>query len=483
MRKKGIGSRIIFVLAAITVAFLVQFNQLGLAAAGGGDFKGVLDNYVKMGLVNNLALKQQQFSLSRSLQALKEARGMFLPSVSVEGRYSRAGGGRIIDMPIGDMVNPIHQTLNQLLAAHGIPGAYPADIPNQQIPFLRKEEHETKLRLVQPVFQPAVYYNYKIKKNLTGIEKAKVSAFKRQLTEDIKTAYYKYLKSLGIKKLLKSTRELLEENIHLSESLFRNHKVTEEVVFRSRAEMSRLEQQEAEAEKNCGLAASYFNFLLNRPLESEIQVDDATELGGNVPPYKEYRLKTLYAAALKHREEFLQLREAISAANYTVKLHGSSVLPTVNAVFDYGFQGEKYSFTGKDDYWMGSLVFSWNLYRGGQDLAKRKQALYQKKQLETRRAELENQMRLEIFDAYQSYVVAQKNVASTADALRASKETLSIVTRKYREGMVPQIEYLEARNDYTSSGIKHIIAIYDVYIKEARLERVSPEKEGSRETE
>jgi hypothetical protein len=38
--------------------------------------------------------------------------------------------------------------------------------------------------------------------------------------------------------------------------------------------------------------------------------------------------------------------------------------------------------------------------------------------------------------------------------------------------MVPQIEYMKARNDFTSAGINYIIAIYDYYIKEAQLERV-----------
>jgi hypothetical protein len=39
--------------------------------------------------------------------------------------------------------------------------------------------------------------------------------------------------------------------------------------------------------------------------------------------------------------------------------------------------------------------------------------------------------------------------------------------------MVPQIEHIKARDDYTNAEISHIIAIYDYYIKEALLERVS----------
>jgi outer membrane protein TolC len=430
---------------------------------------GVLATYIEMGLKSNLALKQQEFSLGKSLQALREARGMFLPSVSIEARCSRAGGGRVFDVPVGDLVNPVHLTLNQLLMLHGFTPLYPGNIANERIPFLRETEHETKIRVVQPIFQPALYYNLKIKKDLTGIQRARLNVFKRQLAADIKSGYFTYLKTVKAKQLLDNTRELQQESLRVSESLFRHHKVTEEVVFRSEAELSQLEQQRAEAEKDLHLAASYFNFLLNRPLQEEIRI----EAGDEKPVVEEHQPDLFLSHALQHRGEFLQLQGAIRAAGHTVGLRKSAVLPTVTAVFDYGFQGEKYRFTGDDDYWMGSLLLSWNLFRGGQDAAKKKQALYEKKQLQARYQELENQIRLQVNEAYHNLEVAKKAMISSKNTQKSQKEAFSIISKKYRQGMVPQIEYIKARNDYTNAGIAHIIAIYDYYIKEAQLERVS----------
>jgi outer membrane protein len=430
---------------------------------------GVLETYVEMGLKSNLALKQQEFSLDKSLTALREAKGMFLPSISFEARYSRAGGGRLIDVPIGDLVNPVHQALNQLLILDGLPPAFPGNIPNQQIPFLRETEHDTKLRLVQPVFQPAVSYNVKVKKALTALERARLAVFKRQLVLDIKTAYFTYLKSVEVQKLLDNTRQLLRENLRISTSLFRHHKVTEEVVFRSEAELSKLEQQQAEAEKNNRLAAAYFNFLLNRPLAAEIRIETFAEK----PPVKDYSLEALTEQALQHRDEFRQLQGAIAAAGHAIGLHKSSTLPTLTAVVDWGFQGEKYRFTGSDDYWMGSLLLSWNLFRGGQDTAKKEQAMYEKKRLQAQYNELENQIRLEVMEAYHQLQVAQKALLSSEAVQQSQNQAFLIVSKKYEQGMVPQIEYLKARDDYTNAGIGRIIALYDYYIREARLERIS----------
>jgi outer membrane protein TolC len=457
------------------IAFVVVVLSVScpLKVYAGGSETPVLDEYVRRGLENNLALRQQEFSLKKSMQALKEAKGMFLPSLSIEARYSRAGGGRLIEFPVGDLVNPMHATLNQLLMAHGQVPAFPANIPNETIPFLREEEHDTKLRVVQPVFRPAIYYNLKIKSDLTTVEQAKLKVFKRQLVADIKTAYFNFLKTVKVKELLAETRKLLQENLKVSESLFKNHKRTEEVVFRSQAELSRLEQRMAEAEKNHRMAAAYFNFLLNRPLDKKIETGTAVESGGGVESRfpDDIDLEKLERSALKHRAEFRQLYGAIDAAGHAVKLHGSAVLPNVTAVLDYGFQGERYRFGRDDDYWMASLVFNWNLFRGGQDRAKKTQALLEKRKLETQQKELEQNIRLQVREAWHKLAVSKAAVTSSADLLKSRKEAFHIISKKYRQGMVPQIEFIKAQNDFTDASVRHFIARFDLRISETHLER------------
>ncbi len=148
-----------------------------------------LEQYIQIGLESNLALKQQEFSLEQSIEVLNEARGKYFPSIDIGARYTRAGGGREIIIPIGDLVNPIYQTLNQLLIAEGLPPAFPEDIPNETIPFIREKEHETRIRLVQPLFQPAIWSNYGLKSDLNEIEKLRTRMYKRRLVNEIKRAY------------------------------------------------------------------------------------------------------------------------------------------------------------------------------------------------------------------------------------------------------------------------------------------------------
>ncbi len=428
-----------------------------------------LDRYIEEGLLRNLALKQKEFSFEQSLRTLDEARGMFLPSISFEARYSRAGGGRLIEIPIGDLMNPVYQTLNELLVAQGqSPKPFPT-LENEIVPFLREEEHETKVRLVQPIFQPSIYYNYKIQSNLSRAREAEKDAYRRQLIADMKASYFNFLKTVHVVRLLNETRSLIEENLRVSESLFRNGKATQDVVFRARAEMSELDQARIEAERDRKLAAAYFNFLLNRPLDADIEMPvEQMTINEQVMGFEEVEL-----VAFERREELKQLRNAIEAASNNVRLATSTFLPAVIFVLDYGIQGEYYRFSDEDDFWMGSLLLEWNLFDGFQKRAKRGRAVVEKKQLEMNLQELQNQIRLQLQEAFDNLAVAKKAIASAEDRVSSAQKSFDIIRKKYSEGMSPQIEFLDARTSLTNAQVNWIIAQHDYHIKYAELERVA----------
>jgi outer membrane protein TolC len=400
---------------------------------------------------------------------LKEAKGLFFPAVSIQARYSRAGGGRLIEIPIGDLMNPVYNSLNNLFGFHGIAPQFPTNIPNEIVPFLREREQETKLRVVQPLFQPEIHYNYKIKKSLSKIEKARVSVFKRQLIGDIRSAYFDYAKTVQIQELMKQTRILLEENLNISESLFKNGKATEDVVFRAKAELADLDQKSAEAEKNKSLAAAYFNFLINRKLDAPITLDFPLEHSSQESP----DLAQAVQNALKHRHEFRQLRSALDATSSQVKLAQSRFFPSVVAVFDYGFQGEKYRFGRDDDFWMASLVFEWTLFNGNQNRSQKAQAVLEKKRLEVQMQELENQISLQVQDAFHTLKAARLAVIAAREKEKTAEKSFEIVAKKYKYGVAPQIEYIDARTTFTNAAINHILAQADYFIKKTRFEQAS----------
>ncbi|MFC1851144.1 TolC family protein [candidate division CSSED10-310 bacterium] len=429
----------------------------------------VLGQYIDLGLARNLALQQQNFNLEQSLLALKEAHGLFYPSLSLEARYSRAGGGRTLDIPIGDLMNPVYQMLNDIQAAQGQLPSFPTNLENEEIAFLREEEQETKLHMVQPLFQPVLFFNLKLKGHLHSMEHDVSNIYRRQLIFEIKKAYFTYLKTLQVVQLLQKTRLLVEENLRISEKLYQSDKVTQDVVYRSRAELSHLDQQVASAAKDSTLAQSYFNFLLNRELDTAVDLIDEQVLEEDyVCTYADS-----LSVALAHREEIRQLQTGIRAVQQQLKIAKTENYPGLVGVLDYGFEGENYRFSDEDDFWMASLVLQWNLFRGFQDRTKIDRSSTELRKLELRVRELENQISLQVREACEVVRVAKLSIFSSRERLTSARQSFEIVARKFEHGIVPHLVYLDARTTMTNAEINHILTRYDYQIHCAHLERVT----------
>ena len=430
----------------------------------------ILEEYINIGLRNNLALKQKEFSLQKSMSALDEARGNFYPSVSFNSRYTRADGGRTIDILVGDIVNPIYTGLNQILDSD----IYPTNIPNEHINFLREEEQETKINVTQTIFDAKIYNNYSLKSDLVQAEKEERNIYARELIKEIKTAYYDYLKTVEVEKLYNQVEKLLQENLRVSNKLLENDKVTKDNVYRAQAELSKTEQDLMGAEKDKDLAASYFNFLLNRDLDAEIQTANIDEDGFHSDIEED---ESLYSTALHNREEFRQLDNYISAAKNSKDIAEADYYPGLYFSFDYGYQGTEYKFTDENDYWMASLVLKWNLFNGLKDKAKASQSEWDKKKLEAQKNELVKQVNLQLKSSIKNYEVAEKSLTTAQLRKEAAEQSYEIMNKKYENGLASQVEYLDAQTTLTEAAINYIITKYDYKISFAELERTAAIKE------
>lgn len=424
-----------------------------------------LEQYIKQGLQSNLALQQKQLSYNKSLAALEEAKGLFFPDISFNARYSIADGGRVIEFPVGDLMNPVYTTLNQILQEDKFPM-----VENEQIRFLRPTEQETKLSLVQPVFNPKIKHNYQIKKKLSNAEAIGIDVFKRELVAEIKKSYLRYLQSLAVQKLYDQTLVLVRENLRTNQSLFENDKVTIDVVYRSESEISKVKQQIAEANKNCQIAAAYFNFLLNKPLDSKIDVMKFDDFLVKINAFENYEKQ-----ALTRREELKQLNVLQNARQESIKLNKSDYYPSLIAAVDYGIQGEEYRFTHKYDYVLASLVLKWNIFNGNSRKARVQQAKIDKHILDKKNAELRKQISLQVVEKYYDLIAAKKGIEASGDEVESARKAFRLVNKKYTQGMANLIEFIDARTTMTNAEINQVLKKYDYLIKYADFERVTNE--------
>ncbi len=423
----------------------------------------VLNEYIRYGLDNNLVLRQKQSGYEKSLEALREARGLFYPNISFNARYTVSEGGRVIDFPVGDLLNPVYSTLNMLTSSALFPM-----IENQQIRFLRPIEQETKIRLTQPVFNPDIYYNSKIKKELSVFEEADVEQYKRELIAEIKKAYYNVAMADGIFSMLVETRKLLLENVRVNKKLVENDKLTIDYVYRSEAELSKFDQELQNAEKNKKIAFSYFNFLLNKPLTDSITLQQPVSF-----PVLAGLTENFSQSAIENREELKKLGNYKKITDMKLKMNQSGKLPDLFVAVDYGFQGEQYKFNKNQDYVQASAVLTWNLFSGFQNRAKIKQAIIDKTIISDQLDMARKQIELQVINTMNELLTAEKGITAAETRLKNAGEGFRLVNRKYEEGQASLIEFLDARTTMTQAEENLIISKFSYLSSFAEFEKVT----------
>lgn len=435
--------------------------------------QSALDQYIQEAMQSNIALQQQHLSYDKSLAVLQEAKANFLPQLSIESRYSVARGGRAFVIPVGDLVNPIYQNLNVVnqLGQSASPDypvfpEYPG-IDNVQENFLRETEQETTLRVIMPVYNNAIINNQKIQANLVEVNRIGVNAYKRTLVAEVKTAYFNYWKAAEAFDLYQNTLQLVEENLRTSESLFKNHQVTKDVVYLATAQVEEVKQQLAEAEKNKKVAQSFFNFLLNKDYTEDILPADRTFSAIEVAALDASR-----SQAMQSREELDQLNYAMAATDQKIQVNRGSYLPTINLIADYGVQGTRFSFTDEDDFFMGSLVMSWKLFQPTQK-AKTQQVQIEKMELFQQKEALKQQIGLQVVQAWYDVEAARKAITQATAEVNATEQAFRLINKKFEQGQANLISWTDARTRKTTAQQKAIIARYDYQIKLATLEKAS----------
>jgi outer membrane protein TolC len=426
----------------------------------------VLDNYIKTGIESNQALKQKELNLEKSLLSLKEANGLFFPSVTLESQYTLASGGRAIELPIGDLFNPVYSSLNQILQGMGQPGGFP-QIENEKIEFLPNDYHDTKIRVILPLINAEIYYNRKIKKEMINSGQAEVNVYKRELIKEIKTSYIRYLQAIKVYEAYTSALELVDEALRVNKKLVENQMAGQEKIYRLEAEQNQVKAQLTKAENDKNIAASYFNFLLNQPLQSPVVVDSTLlNLNESLP-------NETNPANLGKREEIEQLNSGIKSTDLFVKMKKSYLIPTITNITDLGYQGNYFKFNNEQQYFMNTISLSWTLFNGFQNRRKIAQAKIESESLQSKMSEAELQIELQNNIAVYNVGSSIKSEEANKSSLKSSQEYYKVINKQYAQGQKSLLDLLDARNQLTSSQISYIVSHFETLIKQVELERAS----------
>lgn len=424
----------------------------------------ILNTYIEQGLSSNLSLKQEKLELEKALKGIEIAKSNLFPKIAFSPTYSLAAGGRRLEFPIGDLLNPVYSTLNKLTQSSNFP-----QVENVNQLLAPNNFHDTKFSIQYPIFNSDIKYNIALQKELVQTEYAKKKLLEFELKHSIEGAYIQFLQANEAIKVYQESLGLLNEVLNLNQKLVANQVALKDLVLIAENDLNKLNQQLQIALKNKDVAKAYFNFLINKPYNEEVLLDSL--LIKNLP--NSVILENLYESALENRPEFKQIESGIRVNEAAVLLQEKNArLPQLYVGANTGFQGFGYTFKNQA-YGVLQMGLQLDLYHGYEKKHKIEQSKINKSILETKNEELKNQVKFQITQNYLELNSSLETYKNSQKPIETNIELLKILNSKFKNGNAIFLEVSKVQNDLMIAKISQTIAKYDTWIKYNNLKKVS----------
>jgi outer membrane protein len=428
-------------------------------------FEGVtaqtsLDTYIQEGLKNNLVLQQKQIGLEKAMTSLKIANGMFMPTVGLIGNYTSGKGGRSISLPVGDLMNPVYATLNQLTESNQFP-----QIQNVDQNFFPYNFYDAKVRTSIPIINTDLVYNKKIQQQQTVLQEFEKEIYTRELIKNIKVAYFNYLGATEAINIFRNAMTRANESKRVNESLLANGKGLYAYVLRSESEIENIKSQILDAEKQAENAQLYFNFLLNRNGSEAILTEFDAE-----QEIQKINESSADASSMQ-REELKQMRGAVAISETVVKMNKLFWAPRVSGFVDVGSQYQDWKFNSHSRYYLVGVQLDVPLFAGFTNRNKINRASLDRKSAELNYALVDRQLQMSTQIVKNSIETSFQNHQSALKQLEAAQSYQRLIEKGYKEGVNTFIETIDARNQLTSAQLNVTINQYRLLSAHANYER------------
>lgn len=417
--------------------------------------QGALEKYIRQGLDSNLVLKQRSIQLEKALLTLNTAKSNFLPSVNFNASYTTAEGGRYSELPVGDMLNPVYSTLNQMTGTNAFP-----QIQNQQINFLPNNFYDTYIRTSVPLLNMDIYANKRIQQQKVELSSLDMQVYARELVMNIKVAYYNVIMASKSVSVYETNQKVLVQNVELNEALIKQGKGLKVNLLKAQTELMKMNTSISTAKNQLKNAQAYFNFLINRPLDAEIVLEETSEINPSLEVKEE-------------REEIRLINQSIEVQESVLKMNKNYWVPKINAFLDLGSQGTNWEVSRKSAYYMFGVSASIPIYNGSRNQQQIKQTKYEVENAKLQLDQVSQQLELQRTQALRNVLNAQENWETAKVQLEASKEYFALVSGANREGLTSQLEFIDASNQVTNAELFVLIQYQNYLSSLAELERAA----------
>lgn len=406
----------------------------------------VLDIYEAVSLAkeNNLSIKVAKLNLQQAEYKVSEVYSENLvPNLTLTSRYSRA------------FKKPVFIIFGE---------SFEVGSDNSITTALQFQES-------LPILGTPVFSGIRIAEYYTSLQSEVLNQSEIEVKRNVKKAFYGVMLAKEIVNLNRDILANSEENFTVVEARYRNGVTTEFDYLRAKVRVENVRPNVSQSEKNLELAKNNLRNIMGTDASQQIDVTgalmyDSTEVYGTTNAL----IESITERNVLVRQ--LQINKKINEE--LVNVNEANYLPKLSVFGNYNLEANENDDKSISEYKFNNsiaagLSLSWdlNLFRNSYKV---QQAEIETKKNEIQINDLKRNLRLQTENVLVQIEDSKNRIRAQYETVAQAERGLELANASYRNGVITQIDVLDANLIYSQSRLAYLSAIYDYLVARTDLE-------------
>jgi outer membrane protein TolC len=352
------------------------------------------------------------------------------------------------------------------------------DSEDEGISIVPEDTYSAGLSIQQPLFMwGMIYNNYKQSKLSLEAARQELETVKQQVILDVTTSFYGVLLTAELVKVTGMAVDQVQAHVKTAQDLVDAGVATNFDLLRAKVQLANTKSQFIRVQNALKLAKDALKNTIGIDLDSQINVE-----GKLVYSPLEVDLSQLINSALENRPEIKQLQFQEQVGEKFVSLAKAGNKPNLVFVGNYNYEsnadtpGDLFDGDEWKDSWNVTLALQIPIFDGLKTRSQVKQAKSGLRQIQIGKEQLIDGIGLEVRAAFFGLQESSELLKAQAETVQQAQESLRIANLRYKNGMITNVELMDAELAFTQAQTNQFNALHDYVIAVAKLEKASATK-------
>ena len=312
-----------------------------------------------------------------------------------------------------------------------------------------------------------IYDTYKVRELGVDVAAVRKDAQQRNIALQVTANYYHLLQAEKLSEVARASVDQLTQQLKQSTSFHDNGTVSLDDVLRAKLAVANAEQRSIQTRARVTIERARLATLMGMSPDSDVSV---IPRGTEAPPMRDaVSLEQAESRAESARPELVEIDRRIEQAHLDVRIAQLKLLPQVNLVGAY-IHNDGSLFSQQSSAYVGGTA-SWDVWDWGTNYAGIGVQKAMARQAALARSKIDDQIKLEVREAYVNVASASEAVAVAHASVDAAEENFRLVKKRYEANAATSFDVVDSEAQLTQARGQLQTSLYDLLVARASLRR------------